>query len=253
MKKIFLLVSGILFLSNIIAQTTGVIHFEERVKLMIQTEDTDVPNDIAASLPKELKLSKLLYFTSDNSLYIKDEKSKQDPRQVEKIQEDDGPMIVMKMDEPEEKVFCDLKNNVRIEQRDLLDRLFLIESPLDRMQWKLTGNRKEILGYVCQEAILKDTLLNLKVWFTSELPVFSGPNGYANLPGMILECNRDEGKQIIAATKIDFKDFDKSIIVKPTEGKKISKDDYNALVEQKRKEMQEENGGDGNVIIKVRH
>lgn len=253
MKKIKWILFFLLSFSNIYSQTKGIVHFEERMKLMIQTEDVDQTGSVMNSLPKELKGYKLLYFNPDASLYIKDKSKVQDPHNVEMNQEEDGPKMIMKIDEPDEQVFCDIAGNKRIEQRDLFDRKFLIESALNSMEWKLSGNQKEILGYPCQEAILKDSLIKLVVWFAPSLSVSTGPNGIANLPGMILEANRDEGKQIITATKIDFSDFDQTILVKPKEGKKVTKKEYNALVEAKRKEMQEENGGDGNVIIKIRH
>jgi hypothetical protein len=49
-----------------------------------------------------------------------------------------------------------------------------------------------------------------------------------------------------------MKEFDKSIIVKPDKGKRITKSEFRKLAEEKRKEMQEIEGGDGNVIIRIR-
>ncbi len=235
------------------SQVSGTIQFEERMKMILQTEDTDQMGDMAEQMPKELKFYKLLYFTPEQSLYTADKTMKQDSKNMEVDTDNDGPRIIMKMDEPDEQVYCDLLNKKKIEKRDLFDRPFIVESDLSKMEWKLTTKQKTILGYPCQEAVLKDSSINLKVWFTSSLPVSTGPNGFGNLPGLILEVNRDEGKQIITAINISPGEVDEKIFVKPSGGKKMNKEDFNKLVEEKRKEMQEENGGEGNFIIKIRN
>jgi len=114
-------------------------------------------------------------------------------------------------------------------------------------------NQKIILNYPCQEAVLKDTSRKIVAWFTSAIPVSTGPNGYANLPGIILAADIDSGKVAIAATNVELKDFDAKIMIKPTEGKKVTKEQFEKIKEEKRKEMQQEFGGNGNVIIKVRN
>ncbi len=256
--KIKTLPLTIFFLSLCIAamaQTSGTIQFEEKMKMMMVTEDSDQIGDIAEHLPKELKFYKLLYFSPEFSLYTADKTMKQDARNVEvdNDTDNDGPRIVMKMDEPDEQVYCEILTGKKIEKRDLFDRLFIIESDLKKMEWKLTGNQKTIMGYPCQEAILKDTLIKLTAWFAPSLPVSTGPNGTGNLPGMILEINRDDGKQVITAVIITLAEVDKKVFVKPSGGKKMTKEEFNKLAEEKRKEMQEENGGEGNFIIKIRN
>lgn len=252
-KSVYL---SILFLSLYLAaesQTSGTIQFEEKMKMLMVTEDSKQMGDLAEQLPKELKFYKLLFFSPETSLYTTDKSMKQDARNVEVENDNDGPRIIMKMDEPDEQVYCDILTGKKIEKRDLFDRPFIIESDLSKMEWKLTGNQKTILGYPCQEAVLRDSLIKLTAWFTVSLPVSTGPNGIGNLPGMILEINRDDGKQVITAVKITLAEVDKKIFVKPSGGKKMTKEEFNKLAEEKRKEMQEENGGDGNIIIKIRN
>ncbi|HNQ61669.1 MAG TPA: GLPGLI family protein [Bacteroidia bacterium] len=253
MKNIRLLITLIFVGSNLYAQEQGTITYEEKVKMKFQTEDQADMGDLSEHFPNELRFYKTLYFDQENSIYITDNTKKQDARRVEVNQESEGPMMVMKIDEPEEQVYCDIKNNIMIEKRDLMGRTFLIESKMDRLEWKLTNNQKVILGYPCQEAILKDSLIDLRVWFSPAIPVSTGPNGYSNLPGMILECERDGGKSVITAIGISLAPVDKSVFQKPGGGKKISKEDFVKISEEKRKEMQEENGGDGNIIIKIRN
>jgi GLPGLI family protein len=250
MKKIILTLSAVAVVCFATAQTTGKIAYDEKVKLQIKLEGNG-SEDMMNSLPKERTLQKELYFTRDASFYQID-KTRKKSQDIDQASEE-GAHVMIKMNEPDDKVYCDLKNNKKIEQRDFMSRMFLIESDLKKMEWKLTGNQKMILDYPCQEAVLKDTAKKVVAWFTSAIPVSTGPNGYANLPGLILSADIDSGKVVITATTIDLKDFDTKIMVKPSEGKKVTKEQFEKIREEKRKEMQEENGGNGNVIIKVRN
>lgn len=249
MKKLFLAVC--LLPAIVVAQNTGKVTYEEKIKLIIKLDDTDAK--LPEGFPKEHSSLKELYFTPDASLYRNSSIKKSSANAEHDA--DDAPRMIIKMDEPNDVVYSDLKNNLRTEQRDLMSRTFLIESELSRMQWKLTGNQKMILNYPCQEAVLQDTGKKVIVWFTSAIPVSTGPNGYSNLPGLILSAYIDDGKRSITATNVELNEFDKSILVKPKEGKKVTKEAFNKMVDEKRKEMMEENGGNGNgnVIIKVRH
>ncbi|HKR05846.1 MAG TPA: GLPGLI family protein [Bacteroidia bacterium] len=250
MKKIILTLSAVAIACFATAQTTGKIAYDEKVKLQIKLEGNG-NEDMMNSLPKERTLQKELYFTQDASFYQND-KARKKSQDIEQTS-GDGGQVMIKMNEPDDKVYCDLKNNKKIEQRDFMSRMFLIESDLKTMEWKMTGNQKMILNYPCQEAVLKDSAKKVVAWFTSAIPVSTGPNGYANLPGLILAADIDSGKVVITATTVDLKDFDAKIMVQPTEGKKVTKEQFEKIKKEKRKEMQQEFGGNGNVIIKVRN
>jgi len=250
MQKIFITLMAVATAGIAAAQTTGKITYDEKVKLEIKIEGNG-EDDMLSSLPKERTLQKELYFTPDASLYQSD-KTKQKSQNIDQATEEGGHVMI-KMNEPDDKVYCDLKNNKKIEQRDFMSRMFLIESDLKKMEWKITGNQKMILNYPCQEAVLKDTGKKVTAWFTSAIPVSTGPNGYANLPGLILAADVDSGRVTITASNAGLKDFDSKIMVKPTEGKKVTKEQFEKIKEEKRKEMQEEFGGNGNVIIKIRN
>ena len=48
--------------------------------------------------------------------------------------------------------------------------------------------QKVIKGYPCMKAVKSDSLYTIEVWFTSKIPVSSGPKGLYGLPGLILEA-----------------------------------------------------------------
>lgn len=252
MKHYLFTLLGLLGLFPAYTQNTGVVTFEEKIKLEIKIDGAD--EQMLANLPKERTSQKVLLFTPEATLYQGDKTSKASDDMDS--HPEDGARVMIKMKAPEDIVYCDLKSNKLIEQRDFMSRKFLIESDPGKMQWKITGNQKMILNYPCQEAILQDTSKKIIVWFTSSIPVFSGPNGYANLPGLILALDSDDGKYMLTALKVEMKEIDKAVITKPKEGKKVTKEEYEKIKEEKRKEMNEEfggGGGGGNVIIKIKN
>ena len=128
---------------------------------------------------------------------------------------------------------------------------FVMTFDEEKTDWKLTGKQKTILGYPSQEAKMKQDTTEIVAWFTPAIPVSSGPMGMNGLPGMILEMNY--GKLItIEAKNVTAMAVDKSVLVKPKDGKKVTKDEMEAIIEEKTKEMQQQFGGDGKrVIIKM--
>jgi len=85
--------------------------------------------------------------------------------------------------------------------------------------------------------------ITITAWYTPEIPVNQGPEGYWGLPGLILEVN--DGKTVILCSKVVLNSKDKVEIKAPTNGKEISQKDYDETVTKKMQEMQEMNGGRG--------
>lgn len=246
LTKIFFLC--VIFLSVNISsysQTSGVVKYEESAKLHFNIQgDAPAP----ANLPTERKSQTVLHFTPDASLY-EVAAGQNTPDMMN--EENDGEHVQIKMAVPDNKTYCDLKNSKRIDQRDFMQRKFLIENDLKAADWKLTGNQKMILNYPCQEATRQDRERKITVWFTAAIPVSSGPSSYCGLPGLILEVNINDGDQTITATSVTFENVDASVLVKPKEGKKTSQEEYDKIVAEKMKEMGIENGQGNNVIIRV--
>ena len=88
-------------------------------------------------------------------------------------------------------------------------------------------------------------------WFTPSIPVASGPRGLAGLPGLILMVNRNSNLSIVA-TSIVPGPVEGGHIIQPKKGKKVTKEEFNAIVEAKKKEMGDSGPGGGQVIIRVR-
>ena len=55
------------------------------------------------------------------------------------------------------------------------------------MQWQLEDERQTICGYQCQKATCHWRGRNFIAWFTSKIPIKSGPWKFGGLPGLIMK------------------------------------------------------------------
>jgi len=173
------------------------------------------------------------------------------------------------------------KNHYFLKQR--LINNYLIETPIDKIDWKITKDTLSIAGVACQKATARFKGRNWIAWFAPELPFQSGPWKLNGLPGLIVEAY-DEKKEV----KFEFEGFEKfvakkaddkstiplqggNVVVKsigldddvttleeiklPADGIKTTKKEYDRLQEAYKKDpqgfMQTQMAGSGTKIINV--
>lgn len=227
-------------------QTSGTVTYEQSLALDIKGEN--LPEGLA-DLIKKQKSESVLYFNPVASIYQDKEKSTTEPEDYKS-----GNMnIIVSRSSDGEQYYSDFNNKKSIQQKSLMGKTFLVNAPLEYTKWKFSGRQKKILDLPCMEAININGTDTVTAWYTTAIPVSSGPMIYGGLPGLILELNI--GKQLnLVANKIEPADSKTQNLIKaPTKGKKISNEDYNKLALEKAKEMEKEFGrnGNGNVIIKT--
>jgi GLPGLI family protein len=230
---------------------SGRIFYEEKVKIDVKLEGGDAAQ-YAPMLPKERKSEKILSFTEDATLFEAGKDIADDLTQDQQ----DGVHIKM-VTSGDNKIFTDLKNQKITEQRDFMNRIFLVEQAMPAPDWKITGNQKVILGYPCIEATKQDTAgVKTVVWFAPSFEIKGGPAAFSNLPGMVLEADVKDGSHTFLAKSVVPADPRDLKIKKPGEGKKVTDAEYHKIVSEKMKEMgvEEGNGGDGaHVKIIIKH
>jgi GLPGLI family protein len=91
--------------------------------------------------------------------------------------------------------------------------------------------------------------ITITAWYTPEIPVSQGPEGYWGLPGLILEVN--DGKTTILCSKIVLNPKEKAEIKAPSNGKEVSQKEYDEIVTKKMEEMSEMNNGRGGFQMRM--
>lgn len=244
-------IAGHAFAQNSQSAPEGKIVYESVTKIEVQLEGD--ASQFSDMLPKEQKSKKVLYFTPQATLYKNYDEAENNESSPTAV-ETESVMIQVHMVEPDNMLYTDLDKNRQTEQREFMSRRFLIHKDLTHPDWKFTGNAKTVADYNCMEAYYMDKdNQRVTAWFTPEIPVASGPGETCGLPGMVLAVDFDNGERTITALSIDLEPVDKDLIKKPKKGKKVSEEEYDAIVQEKMKEMGAE-GGEGSgvqTVIKI--
>mgnify|MGYP003609429775 CR=1 FL=1 len=170
--------------------------------------------------------------------------------------------------------------------KEFMGKEFLVKDSLTTYNWQMSGDTRVIGGYNCFKATAvipasktdfrnfrpkkeekkedkakEETKTNfmdqielpkeitVTAWYTPEIPVSQGPEGYWGLPGLILEVN--DGKTTILCSKIVLNPKEKTEIKAPNNGKEVSQKEYDEIVVKKMEEMQEMNNGRGGFQMRM--
>ena len=189
----------------------------------------------ARTLPTEGKFEKVLYFTSEASLYDVSSLEKEAasiPQQKVEFFASYGkpPKPALK------SLYIDFQEESKVSLQEFMTREFLVESSLDNKGWKLDPTRKKIGEYICMKATMNLEGDTVTAWFAPELPVPAGPAEYYGLPGVVLAVER-LGETVLMATSIDLSPPPAELLVKPESGKKTSPEAFDRIVEEKVEEF----------------
>lgn len=125
----------------------------------------------------------------------------------------------------------DFENQTVLESQILNGKTYIVENETYHFPWKIKTEIKEVAGYMCMPATYYDSAANyeVKVWFTTEIPVAVGPEEFMGLPGAILEVDIDDGVYMITATSVTLKDGQEMPkLPKRIRGKRYSREQYQA-------------------------
>jgi len=239
---IFILLSCI----DLFGQKSGQIDFIEAVKLQIDIPEQD--KEMMKKIPQTHNIKKVLLFKGQEAIY----KEKLGNEDLEVTNENDGNEMKFVMKTPESSLYTDLKSKSMIHSLEFFGKQFLVTGDIKKCLWKITGEQKTLLDMVCQKAVLQDTAQNVVAWFTTQLPIGGGPNGYNGLPGMILSLDIDEGSRVITAERIIYRDLLPEELSKPDKGKPVGVEEFEKIKKEKMKEMGAVNGKGGVMKIMIR-
>jgi GLPGLI family protein len=256
--------------------TSGIVTYEEFMsfgnELNFEESNTDkkesgMDADFKRQLIEQLKKPQQRQFTLlfDNHL------SKF--QAVEKVENDipqDGIVIRVEKGNSFGYKIKNIKEGWYIELADIFSKEFTIKDDLEKMNWTITDETKNIGDYLCIKATRnisvneeerkkyqedletynkKGTGLFKPVepkesvivaWFTPQIPIGHGPEEFYGLPGLILEV-KDENITYLAS-KIQLNPKDKVSIKVPNTKKAISKKEFDKIQKEKFDSMKNEDG-----------
>lgn len=228
-----------LFLSS---QETGTISYIHTQQINF-TPRPGMPQEVLDRIPKERKVNKVLVFNQSESLY----KNSENQIVEEELGDERAQRMRRRMMRGRDngESYKNLTSGQMIDKRDIFGKEFLVKDAIIDYQWKITGNKKQLLDYMVMEAqtIIEDSIL-ISAWFTPQIPIQNGPSRYGGLPGLILEIDIDNGYNTIVATSVDLDDADSSLtITEPKKGKTVTREEFNAIRKEKREEMRQQGRG----------
>jgi len=241
MKQLFIILFGLSPILIFGQKVEGVVQYEQTMNMHRQFTGNE---EMKQYIP-EFRTSKMELLVQGQSLLYRAGEEDE-----EETHESGDGNIRMSFRRAESIVYKDLKAKKQLTSTEFMGRQFLISADMEGTAWKMTAESKSILGYPCTKAVYQDTADVIEAWFTLSIPVGAGPASYDGLPGLILEVDKNSGETVFKATKIDLKPLEKGAIEKPSKGKKVTKEEYDAIVAEKMKEMGATGGGGRMMIIR---
>lgn len=239
---------------NFQGEATYKSHRKMDFKLDSTQIETDMHKRMMEMMKRQFEKTYILSFNAKESLYKEDE-------QLEAPQPEGLVMVVVNTGESD-ILYKNIKEDRFTSQSEVLGKIFLIKDALQKQDWKLESETKNIGEYTCYKATMKRMVpvveatisingdkdmdeepesemeeITVTAWYAPQIPVNNGPGNYHGLPGLILEVN-DESETLICS-KIVLNPNDKAAIEEPTKGKVISQEKYDIIMEKKMREMRE--------------
>ncbi|WP_299228325.1 GLPGLI family protein [uncultured Psychroserpens sp.] len=205
-------------------------------------------------LKKQFQKTYTLTFNKNESVY-KEEETLSTPQLGGNL----GVMVMA--NSGSDILYKNTKANRYTNQNDVFGKIFLIKDSIQKRDWKLESETKNIGEYTCYKATItrevevmssgisingdKDLSKDepttrtqvITAWYTTQIPVNNGPENYQGLPGLILEVN--DGSQTLICSKIVLNPEKRIEIKEPTKGKEVDQEQFDVIMAKKRKEMME--------------
>lgn len=260
MKKLLLL-NALFFTAFVNAQMKeGRIVYERNFQL--PTRIFNVDPAVASQIPKSRTDQFELLFGNNQSLW-----QYLPSINLEEQNTFSGNGVVLRFAGPSNEIsYFNFDKAIRIDQREIADKNYVVTDSVHKLDWKLSEETKIVLGHMVHKATAQRISSRTRVtmengemkrqefpdtaqvvaWYTTEIPVPTGPEFQGQLPGMILELDIDNGQTAYKALEISPK-VNTSKIKEPKDGKKMTAAEFTKERQRVMEEMRK-NMPDGNVI-----
>lgn len=171
-----------------------------------------------------------------------------------------GVVMQMRMPGVNDVSYMNFANGTRSEQREIMEKNYVVVDTPARLQWKLSDETKPILNFIARKATattvnqvprmsmengemkreMRSDTARIVAWYTTDVPVPAGPNYAGQLPGLILELDLNNGQTVTRAIEFTPK-VPANKIKEPRDGKKLSSAEFalerDKIMEEMRKNM----------------
>jgi len=201
----------------------GKITYEKKVNMQRSAADWNIPDEAKEKMKKYRTTEWQLYFDQSKSLYKANRKEA----------ENDNSMLFLSLDDSENQLYTNYSGQSRVIKKSVVGDDYLLRDTIPAINWKIMHDLRTIAGYECRKAIgrINDTVY-VVAFYTEEILLKGGPEGFSGLPGMILGIAIPRFNTTWFATKIEgFANYTAQI-VPPGKGKKTDSDkDLQRLLE----------------------
>lgn len=259
MKKYFYCLLALMPITSFAQNFQGIAVYESKTSFDFddaetKTEGDALPPEIDAQIQEQLKKAfektYILKFDKLTSIYKEEEK-------LDKPSGDGSVMVSVSFNGGGTQ-FKNLKDETSLTETEMFGKEFLVTDKLEKLDWKMTGDTKKIGNYTCFKAtaviIAKENDevdkavsltamppkdMTVTAWYTPDIPISNGPGDYWGLPGLILEVN--DGHTTLLCSKITLNPKEKFEIKAPKKGSKVTRKEFEKIMEEKSNEMMEMN------------
>lgn len=247
----------------------GVATYQTKTKFSIDLSTSGIPADrikmIEERMKSELEKTYTLNFNKVASIYKEEQKLTQSEGGPGGGGPGGGMRFMMMGGSTTGNYYKNTSTKTSTKENEFSGKNFLVKDNLVSYNWKMEQETKMIGNYLCFKATTIVEMAEKKAfnfrrpedrkeeekepekpkmesvivtaWYSLDIPVNHGPGDYWGLPGLILEISY--GETNIMCTKIVMNPKEKTNIEEPSKGKEVTDAEYNTIVEEKTKEMQE--------------
>lgn len=258
MKLLYTTIAIFLSLFAWAQQKQGTVIYERTTQ--VQMRFAGANDEMEQVIPKTRTDKFELSFANNQSLW---KMAPQDNTDDDNSFGGNGVQIRMVIAGSNDVLYCNFDAAKKVERKEFFDKKFIVEDSIQPLKWKLSDETKTILNHLCRKATatqynkrmmmnvdngkierkeVQDTS-NIVAWFTTDIPVSAGPAEFqGQLPGLILEMNIHDGRQIFKVLDISEK-TDVASIKEPSGKKRYTTEEFNKERDKMMEEMQKNNQG----------
>lgn len=231
MNKVLKILS-IMVISNFSFAQSYTIEYEERANIENQLKNVTDPETrkrVSAYLSKPTTF--YLYYDDGESIYIQEKENKAENPELSLDKEKTKKVEIGKNGGG---IYKNFKTNKYLHEADILGKQLLVTDKLEKINWELINEEKKIGTLNCTKAKATINGEEIIAWYNDDLAIQDGPMDFYGLPGLVVEVIAE--KKTYHAINIK-KNNDKLEIKKPTKGTKVSKAEYQKILDEKINEL----------------